>query len=321
MEGRPCVLFFGMQGNFSLPSLHALLESDIDVCAVVIPAAHVDQLQSDNADQLALYRREQVRPAHTTLPVLHSWYESSIVQLAWQRKIPLWEVHRLADPSTISILASYQPDVLCVACFSQRIPRAILDIARLGCLNVHPSLLPVNRGPVPLFWTFRHGCRQTGVTIHFMDEGMDSGAILAQEVVPVAEGMSYAQLELDCARRGGNLLARTIWNLYQGNAFAQSQDESGSSYYGFPGDEDLVVPVAEWDAARVYNFMCGVADWWSRPIVLRIGSERIIVQKATSYSYVNTGDLPSNHYCWQGDELWVRCKRGWVAVVNPVTFQ
>lgn len=320
MEGRPRVLFFGMQGNFSLPSLHALLESDIEVCAVVIPAAHVEQFQSDNPDQLALYRREQVRLAHSTLSVLHSALDRSIVQLAWQRKIPLWEVQRLADASTVSTLASYHPDVLCVACFSQYIPRAILDIARLGCLNVHPSLLPANRGPVPLFWTFRHGCRQTGVTIHFMDEGMDSGAILAQEVVPVAEGMSYAQLELDCARRGGNLLARTVWGLYQGKAFLQNQDESGSSYHGFPSNEDFVVTVAEWDAEHVYNFIRGVAHWGG-PIELQFDDERVTVQKATAYSHEDTIDLPFKHYFWQDGELWIRCKRGWVAVVNPVTFQ
>ena len=322
MEGRPRVLFFGMHGNFSLPSLHALLESDIEVCAVVVPATHVDQFQSDSPDQvaLALYRREQVRPAHSTLPVLQSSHESSIVQLAWQRKIPLWEVHRLADPSTISILASYQPDVLCVACFSQRIPRAVLDIAHLGCLNVHPSLLPTNRGPEPLFWTFRHGCRQTGVTIHFMNEEMDSGAILAQEVIPVADGMSYVQLELDCARRGGKLLSQTVWDLYQGIAFSQNQDENSSSYYGFPSNEDFVVPVADWDAEHVYNFICAVAHWGG-PIVLQFGDERVTIQKATSYNHEDTDDLPFKHNFWQDDKLWIRCKRGWVAVVNPVTFQ
>jgi methionyl-tRNA formyltransferase len=320
MEGRPRVLFFGMQGNFSLPPLRALLESDIEVCAVVVPAAHVDQLSSSGSDQLPLYRREQVPTARSTLPMLHAELESGIVQLAWQRKIPLWEVYRLADPSTISTFAWYQPDVLCVACFSQRIPRAILDIARLGCLNVHPSLLPANRGPVPLFWTFRHGCRQTGVTIHFMDEGMDSGAILAQEVIPVADGISYVQLELDCASHGGKLLSQTVWDLYQGVAVPYNQDEKSSSYYGFPSNEDFVVPVADWDAEHVYNFICGVTHW-NGPIVLQFGDERVTVQKATTYSQEDTDDLPFKHYFWQDNELWIRCKRGWVAVVNPVTFQ
>lgn len=317
MEGRPRVLFFGMQGSFSLPSLRAVLESGIEVCAVVIPA---DQVQSFGSDHLPLYRREPVHPAHSTLPVLNSSLESSIVQLAWQRKIPLWEVHRLSDPVTVSTLTTYQPDVICVVCFSQRIPRAILEIAPLGCLNVHPSLLPANRGPVPLFWTFRLGHKQTGVTVHFMDEGMDSGDMLAQEVIPVAEGMSYAQLERECARIGGNLLCHTLWKLYRRSTISLSQDENKSSYHGFPEDEDFVVPVAEWDAAHIYNFICGVANW-SGSVTLSIGSERIAVRKAISYSHHAMCDMPSESYCWQGEELWIRCKSGWVAVIQPITFQ
>src|SRR5204862_1767507 len=108
--------------------------------------------------------------------------------------------------------------IICVACFSQRIPRIILDLPRLGCLNVHPSLLPANRGPVPLFWTFREGHQQTGVTIHLMNEGMDTGDILAQEPIEVPSGISYAQLELQCATLGGKLLARTVWVSYRGLA-------------------------------------------------------------------------------------------------------
>ena len=317
MEGRPRALFLGMQGSFSLPSLHALLESGIEVCAVVLPG---DQAQGLSSNQMPIYRREPAHPARSTLPVLNSSLDSSIVQLAWQRKIPLWQVHRLSDPVTVSTLTAYQPDVISVACFSQRIPRAILEIAPLGCLNVHPSLLPANRGPLPLFWTFRLGCKQTGVTIHFMDEGMDSGDILAQQAIPVTDGMSYAQLELESARIGGNLLCRTIWKLYEGSAISLPQDENKSSYHGFPDDEDFVVPVAEWDAAHVYNFICGVAEW-SGPVTLNVGNEHITVQKAISYSRNNMCDIPSKNYCWRGEALWIRCKSGWVAVIQPITFQ
>lgn len=316
MEGRPRVLFFGMQGSFSLLSLRALLESGIEVCAVVIPG---DQAEGFGSDQLPLYRREPVRPARSTLPVLNSSRESSIVQLAWRREIPLWEVHRLSDPVVVSTFTAYQPDAICVACFSQRIPRAILKIAPLGCLNVHPSLLPANRGPVPLFWTFRLGCKQTGVTIHFMDEGIDSGDILAQEVIPVAEGMRYVQLELECARIGGDLLCHTVWKLYERSAISLPQDENKSTYHGFPNDEDFVVPVAEWDAERVYNFICGVVDWGG-PVTLSVGSERITVRKAMSTSHDIMCDTPSESYYWRGEELWIRCKSGWV-VIQPVTFQ
>src|SRR5437868_7771728 len=208
MEGRPRALFLGMQGSFSLPSLHALLESGIEVCAVVLPG---DQGLSSN--QMPIYRREPAHPARSTLPVLNSSLDSSIVQLAWQRKIPLWQVHRLSDPVTVSTLTAYQPDVISVACFSQRIPRAILEIAPLGCLNVHPSLLPANRGPLPLFWTFREGHEKTGITIHLMDEGMDTGDILAQAPITVPDGMSYTEIELQCAKLGGELLVYTTRQL------------------------------------------------------------------------------------------------------------
>jgi len=135
MKRPPRVMFFGMPGSFSQPSLRALLNNGIEVCAVIIPAIHD---RGASADQPALYRRERLRPASSTLPMLHSSLESTIVQLAWQREIPLWEVHRLSDPTTVSTFADYQPDVVCVACFSLRIPRAILEIPRLGCLNVIP---------------------------------------------------------------------------------------------------------------------------------------------------------------------------------------
>ncbi len=308
MEPLPRVLFFGMRGNFSLPSLSALLNSGIEVCAVVIPTSH-DQ----GVERLALYRREQLRPAHSTLPILHSSLESTIVQQAWERNIPVWEASDLSDPTAISTLAEYQPDVVCVGCFPHRIPRAILEIPRLGCLNVHPSLLPLNRGPVPIFWTFRQGCKQTGVTIHLMDEGMDRGDTLAQEKIEVAEGMSYAQLELECALRGGALLADTVRELYAGEAISKPQDESKSSYHGFPRDEDFTVPVAEWDCAHVYNFICGVVDWGG-PVVLQVLGEHFVVRRAISYSHEDISETLSENYCWQGEELWIRCKVGCVRV-------
>lgn len=305
----PRVLFLGMQGNFSHPPLLALLESGIEVCAIVMPAE-----QSLSGDLPAIRRREQPQTSHTMLPVLHSTLHTSVLQLAWERQIPTWEVHRLSDPETISLLAAYQPDVICVACFSKRIPRAILDIPRLGCLNVHPSLLPANRGPEPLFWTFREGGQQTGVTIHLMDEGMDSGPIVLQEVVEVLDGISYAQLETQCATLGGKLLVQSAWNLYNGIVMPVPQDETKSSYHAFPSNNDFVVPVAEWSAQHVYNFICGVASW-GIPIILQIGDNTVHVKKAISYSRKNTVNSEGEMDERPGEGFWVRCKQGSVLAI------
>ncbi len=300
----PRVLFLGMQGNFSYPPLLALLDAGIEVCAVVIPAA-----PGPMQDQPAIRRREQPQMSRSMLPVLQSSLQTSILQLAWKRQIPVWEVHRMNDSETINVLIGYQPDVICVACFSKRIPHAILDIPRFGCLNVHPSLLPANRGPEPLFWTFREGSQLTGVTIHLMEEDMDSGPILAREVVDVPDGISYSQLEAQCAELGGRLLARSAWNLYKGVAVPVVQDETKSSYHGFPSDDDFVVPVLKWSARHVYNFICGVASWGT-PLTLRVGNRSMFVEKAISYSHKNMDYGNSDVDSQPSEGFWVRCKQG-----------
>src|SRR2546427_6944077 len=126
-----------MLGNFSYPPLQALLENGVEICAVVIPAT-----QTPGLGLPAIRKREQPRTARLMLPLLQSSQQTSILQLAWERDIPVWEVHRLFDPEAVSILATYQSDIICVACFSQLVPRVILDLPHFGCLNVHPSLLP-----------------------------------------------------------------------------------------------------------------------------------------------------------------------------------
>ncbi|MGH2510765.1 MAG: formyltransferase family protein, partial [Ktedonobacteraceae bacterium] len=120
------VIFLGMQSNFSHPSLRALLTAGIEVCAVVMPA-------SDNVpDKPALRRLEPPSRRRTLLPVNQSTLHTSVPQLAWEHRIPLWEVARLADPAVVALLSDYQPDLICVACFSRLIPRVILAIPRLG---------------------------------------------------------------------------------------------------------------------------------------------------------------------------------------------
>lgn len=303
----PRVLFLGMQGNFSYPPLRALVDAGIEVCAVVIPAA-----TGPMQDQPAIKRREQPQMSRSMLPVLQSSLHASLLQLAWERQIPVWEVHRMNDPETINVFVGYQADVICVACFTKRIPRAILDIPRFGCLNVHPSLLPANRGPEPLFWTFREGNQLTGVTIHLMDEGMDAGPIVAQEVVEVPDGISYGQVEAQCAELGGRLLACSVWDLYKGVAVPVVQDESKSSYHGFPSDDDFVVPVSEWSSRHVYNFICGVTSW-GIPITLRVGNRSILVEEAISYSHEDI-DSSNNMNSLSGEGIWVKCQWGGVKV-------
>jgi methionyl-tRNA formyltransferase len=304
----PRVLFFGMQGRFSYAPLCALLEAGISVCAVIIPA------EKSFEEELPPIQKLEKQPlSHSMLPVLNSTIHSSILDLARERNILVWKVRQLSNLETIEVLMAYRPDMICVACFSKRIPRVILDIPRLGCLNVHPSLLPANRGPEPLFWSFRDGNKLTGVTIHLMDEGLDSGAILAQEAIEIPDGISYSKLEERSANLGGKLLAQSVWDMFNGVAVLVRQDETKSSYHAYPCEDDFVVPVADWNARHVYNFICGVESW-GIPIHVRIDNKTVQIKKAMSYSQrtIDQNDRVANTQ--PSGSVWVRCKQGSVLV-------
>ncbi len=309
LERPPRVLFLGMQGNFSLPPLKALLEQGIEVCAVVIPAPW-----NSNDDQIAIRRKESVRMGRTSLPVLNSSLHTTIIQLAEAQHIPIWEVARFSDPVTIDTLQHYAPDMLCVACFSLYIPRVVLDIPPYGCLNLHPSRLPANRGPDPLFWTLREGKHQTGVTVHYMDEGMDTGDIVAQTLIDIPDGIRYTQLETQCAVQGGYLLAQAVWDIYRGKATSFPQDEANSEYHSLPSYEDFVVRVNEWSARHVYNFVRGLATG-EEPLPLIVDDKTIYVRDATSYSHTFEADGSEKQGGWE-KEVWIACKEGWVAVIQ-----
>ncbi len=303
---RPRVLFFGMQGDFSTPALQSLLAHDIEVCAVVVPVSPIPGVR-----QPAIQRREQARSARAALP-LHT-LRPSIIEIAWKQHIPVWEVRHLSDTTVHETLASYEPDILCVACFSQRILRSIIDLPHMGCLNVHPSLLPANRGPVPLFWTFRNGDHETGVTIHFLEETMDTGDILAQERIAVPDGIHYSQLEMQCAKIGGSLLANVVQNLYKGSITRTSQDATKSSYYSFPTEKDFIVHAEDWDARHVYNFINGIGHWDS-PVELRVGNQVFFARECSSYSHENIYNELENATIKDDLDVHIPCRTGWVKI-------
>lgn len=304
----PRAIFLGMQSHFSYPSLQALLTAGVDICAVIVPAPGGRQ-------ETTLRLLEAPGRRRTLLPVHQSLVHTSVQQLAWEHGLPLWQVSRLSDPAVRDLFASYQPDVLCAACFPRRLPPELLAIPRLGALNVHPSLLPANRGPEPLFWAFRLGLRHTGVTIHLMNEQLDSGDILAQERIDVPEGISYGELEKQCASLGSLLLTRTVANLCQGRAVRRPQDERLSSFYPFPsnrhGRTDFTIDPREWDARHVYNFICGIKAW-GEPLTLVADEELTLqVEDALVYSY-KANDLRLQIH---QRETWpVRCRQGKVVV-------
>jgi methionyl-tRNA formyltransferase len=296
---RPRVVFFGMRGTFSLAPLAALLAAGQDVRTVVIPAD-----ASTPPGALPALRPTPVAPV-ARLPVLAPYLARTIVHIAWEHAIPVLEIGRVGDPPTLDALAEYRPDVIAVACFNQKLPPAILALPPLGCLNVHPSLLPANRGPEPLFWTFRRGDALTGVTVHLMDEGLDSGDIIMQESLAVPDGITGEDLERRAAILGGELLARAIPALATGAATRTPQRPELASVYPYPSAADFVV-TPERPARWAFNFLRGAA-YWGGPLAIHVSKERFPVTMALDYA--PDALLPAP-YRQDGSDLWVQCQPG-----------
>ncbi len=304
-EREPHVVFFGMSGAFSSPPLEALLAAGVVVRAVVMPAL------ADAASAPASPPFTVLPPASTSatgrraLPLLAPAAGRTIRQIAGEHGIPVLEVARLRDPLTLAALAAFEPDAICVACFSRRLPEAVLRLPRLGCLNVHPSLLPDNRGPDPLFWTFQRGDAVTGATVHLMDAGLDSGPIVAQRQLTIPDGITEAALEQRCASLGGELLVAALRGLMGGTLRPLPQDAARATIYPWPDSQDYTI-TSNRSARWAYNFARGLAAR-AQPITIVTPDATFQLVAALDYSADNTLDTP-----WRlvGDELWLRCVAG-----------
>lgn len=272
-------LFFGMLGAFSLQALDALLAAGQEVCAVVVPASR----------DAPFALRQPARPSQSRgIPLAGAYVTPSIVTRAWDLGLPVFELARERAPESLAALATLMPDVAGVACWPRRIPPALLSLLPHGFLNVHPSLLPAYRGPEPLFWVLRDAAR-AGVTVHVMDQQLDTGDIVAQQAIALPDGISGGAAEALLAAEGGRLLAVALDQLAAGSLSRRPQPPGGSTY-GAPGQEDFSLD-AGWTARRAFNFLRGTAEWGA-PYPLVVGGERLLLLEALAFDAGATLGVP-----------------------------
>jgi methionyl-tRNA formyltransferase len=264
----------GIPGAFSTPPLRALLAAGFEVRAVWVPAA----AGRHAAHAVAPLAAPPVRRAGSLVvaPV-----EPTVVQLAHAHDIPVYEVARMGASDTLALLRALTPDALCVACWAWRVPPSMLALPPLGVLNLHPSLLPARRGPDPLFWTLRDGEHHTGVTVHQMDHGWDTGPLLVQLPVVLDEGASERDAERRCAERGGEALVHALHGLAAGTLVPQPQPPGGT-HAPLPTPDDFALDIG-WSAQRAYTFMRGTAGR-GVPFRVRVGAEMLTLRVALDYA-------------------------------------
>ncbi len=150
---------------------------------------------------------------------------SSVKKLAQKLGVRVLSPESLKrDPEAVGALEKLGADVFVVVAYGKLLPAGVLNIPGLGVVNVHPSLLPRYRGPSPMQWAILDGETRSGVSIMLLDEGMDTGPILAREEIVLDAQETYASLEVKSADVGSRLLIETLKRYARGKIVPEAQD-------------------------------------------------------------------------------------------------
>lgn len=244
------VVFMGTP-QFAVPTLEALLAAGHEVALVVT--------QPD---------RPVGRGQRLTAP--------PVATVARSHDLPLMQPSGLRRPEVQEQLAAAAPRAIVVAAYARMLPAQVLDLPPLGCVNVHPSLLPRHRGPAPIQGALLAGDAVTGTSIIRLVEQMDAGPILAQATLPITDEDDAESLEPRLAAQGASLLVDTLPRLETSAALPREQDESAATYTRLltkdDGRLDWTCPAA--DLARQIRACAGwpgaFTEWRGQPLkVLR----------------------------------------------------
>ena len=225
MNGSPSVFRIVFMGtpDFAVASLRALVESGHQVVAVV------------TAEDKPAGRGQR----------LHA---SPVKAYAVSQGIPVLQPARLKDPQFIAELAAYQADLFVVVAF-RMLPEVVWRMPRCGTLNVHGSLLPQYRGAAPIHWAIMNGDRETGVTTFFIDATIDTGWIIDQRTVPIADDDCVGTLHDKLMVAGASLLLDTVSEIQSGTAQPHPQPSC-----------DVLRP-----APKLFRDTCRID--WTRPVM------------------------------------------------------
>jgi len=206
---------------------------------------------------------------------------SAVKKAALRLGLRVLQPESLRRTEAVAQLRDLKPQVMAVAAFGQILRPEVLSIPPSGVINVHPSLLPKYRGASPIAGTLLAGEEETGVTIMLMDEGMDTGPILAQRTVEIDAEDTTGSLEETLATLGAELLVDTLPGWLDGAIEAQAQDNSKATYTRPVSKKDAVIdwelPAPDiWYRIRAFNPRPGARTYWKGNLlkILRARPER-----------------------------------------------
>ncbi|MBU0646590.1 methionyl-tRNA formyltransferase [Patescibacteria group bacterium] len=222
------------------------------------------------------------------------------------------EVHQPASLKTneaLVELSAIDADFFVVVAYGKIIPKQILDLPKYGCVNVHPSMLPKYRGPSPIQWAIAQGDAETGISIMLLDEGMDTGPILAFEGISIDGEETYETLVDKIHARGPKLLSETLKRLIKGEISPVPQSTQGASISKLLSREDGRIDwtktMGEIDRRwRAYQPWPGAWSVWNKNG--QVARLKILKMAPTDFE----ADLPPGTVAIKNNRLYVDCSDG-----------
>lgn len=252
------IVFMGTP-EFSVPALKALVEGGHQVVGVVT--------QPD---------KPKGRGKEVHMP--------PVKEKALELKIAVYQPKRAREEAFVKELRALNPDVIVVAAFGQLLPKAILDIPKYGCVNIHASLLPKYRGASPIQYAVINGEEESGLTTMMMAEGLDTGDMLDQERVKITEEETGGSLHDKLSVLGGRLIVKTLTKLSEGTAVRIPQKEEEATYVSLihksMGDIDWSRP-----AVSIERLIRGLNPWPSAYTFLEGKTLKLWVSEALTEEF------------------------------------
>ena len=183
-----------------------------------------------------------------------------VKEYAASKGITVYEPKSLKVPEFIDSLRSLKPDVIVVVAYGKILPKLVLQVAPLGCVNVHGSLLPALRGAAPVNWAIINGDSVAGVSTMLLDEGMDTGPVFLTKSTPIGTGETAGVLMVRLSQLGAELLVETLKQLVAGDITATAQDDTLATYAPILSKKDGRI---DWtlSAEEVARKVLGLSPW------------------------------------------------------------
>lgn len=298
--------FFGMESAFSVAALRSLVEAGHDVVLAVRPTGGLA------GRQRRLLRRDRGLRRRVENVVLGPYRPPDPERrdpfaLAGAHGIPCYWVGDASTPEVGDLLQRERVEAVAIAFFNQLLRDELLERVPAGVVNAHPSLLPRFRGPAPLFWTFREGDEETGVTVHRVTRGEDAGPVLGRGRLEVPLGIGGEDLVEELGVTVARLLPRAVDGLAAG-APGKPQAEEGLLRARRPGDAELRID-PRWSAERIYRFVRGVGRW--NTLIFEAEGRPLRAWDAVAFDVER--DVPGE-FALVGDHLLLGCRPGVVTL-------